>query len=97
MSFTAVHLNLSILPVSWRHFGDGANGDLVAHRNRDALREPSLATVPSPVWTLRARVIGPEAAYACRNVRMGSTFAARAAGIHAASRHTATIRPRLAR
>ena len=38
-----------------------------------------------------------EAAYACRNVRMGSTFAARAAGIHAASRHTATIRPRLAR
>ena len=38
-----------------------------------------------------------ESAYACRNVRMGSTFAARAAGIHAASRHTATIRPRLAR
>src|SRR4051794_6685733 len=40
---------------------------------------------------------GAEAAYACRNVRMGSTFAARAAGIHAASRQTATIRPRLAR
>ena len=44
-----------------------------------------------------AREARPEAAYACRSVRMGSTFAARAAGIHAASRHTATIRPRLPR
>ena len=37
------------------------------------------------------------AAHACRSARMGSTFAARAAGIHAASRQTATITPRLAR
>jgi hypothetical protein len=50
--------------------------------------------VDASCWRGRRR---PETVYACRNVRMGSTFAARAAGIHAASRHTATIRPRLAR
>jgi hypothetical protein len=48
-----------------------------------------------PSISLQRRRRRPEAAYSCRNVRMGSTFAARAAGIHAANRHAAMITSRL--
>ena len=45
----------------------------------------------------RTRVrIAPESAYSCLSVRIGSRRAARAAGIHAASRQAATITIRLA-